>query len=265
MRYVRIFFIYLQDVFEYRSIAVVWFLVSVINPLLYLMFWRGTMTAPAGAAAFSSVADVTSYYLLYLILGGFLMAHIEHEVAYWDIKEGGLVKYILKPFSYFSFKFLQELSWRIVMGLLALTAYLVLTYIFGHLFSITLTPFQWMIVLLSCVLWLLVAFVFKMIIGLTALWVVEFNGIEQTVFVASLLFSGYVVPLDMSPRWVQFFAYLTPFPYILYYPIRLIQGKVSSEQSLMVIGIQLVWLILLGLLYKVVWSRGAKRFTGVGL
>lgn len=265
MRYVRIFLVYVQNVFEYRSMAFVWFLVSLINPLLYLMFWQGTLTAPTGTTTFSSIGEVTNYYFLYLILGGFLMVHIEHDVAYWDIKDGGLVKYILKPFSYFSFKFLQEFSWRIVMGVLALVACLLLTNLFGYAFSITLTPFQWMLVFLSCGLGLWIAFIFKMIIGLTALWVVEFNGIEQTVFVISLLFSGYVVPLDVSPRLLQMFAHLTPFPYILYYPIRLIQGKLSLEQSLVTILFQVVWVALLGLLYKVVWAHGAKKFTGVGI
>lgn len=264
MRYVRIFLLYMQDVFEYRSIAFVWFLVSMINPLLYLLFWRGAIVG-ADTPIFSSVEDVSSYYFLYMILGGFLMTHIEHEVAYTDIKEGGLTKYILKPLSYITFKFLTEFSWRLVMGFLAFLAYLVLTFIFGQLFSISLTPAQIIIVILAALLGLFISFIFKMIIGFTALWVVEFNGIEQLVFVASLIFSGYIVPLDMSPWVLRISAMFTPFPYIIYYPIRLLQNKLSFEQSLLLIGSQLVWIIMLGVLYKLLWQRGIKRFSGVGL
>lgn len=263
MRYVRLFFLYAQDVIEYRSLAVVWFLASLINPLLFLFFWKGAISQnhPSG---FSSVSDVYSYYFLFLILSGFLMVHIEHEVAYWDIKEGGLTKYILKPLPYITSKFFLEVTWRIAMGLIALVATIILIFIFGQLFTISLTPVQIILVIITSLLALMVSFVYKMIIGLTALWVVDFEGIEQLVFMLTLLFSGYVVPLDMFPQYLRIIATFLPIPYTIYYPVRMFQGKLSLEQSLSVIGIQMFWLLILSFGYKIIWNRGVKRFTGVG-
>lgn len=263
MRYVRLFFLYAQDVIEYRSLAVVWFLASLINPLLFLFFWKGAI-ADNHPTGFSSVSDVYSYYFLFLILSGFLMVHIEHEVAYWDIKEGGLTKYILKPIPYITSKFFLEVTWRIAMGLIALGATIVLIMLFGQLFTISLTPIQVVLVILTSLLALMVSFVYKMIIGLTALWVVDFEGIEQLVFMLTLLFSGFVVPLDMFPQYLRTIATFLPIPYTIYYPIRMLQGKLTLEQSLSVIGIQMFWLLILSFGYKAIWNRGVKRFTGVG-
>lgn len=264
MRYVRLFLLYAQDVIEYRSLAVVWFLASLVNPLLYLFFWRGafTQSSPTG---FSSVSDINSYYFLFLILSGFLMTHIEHDVAYWDIKEGGLIKYILKPLPYITSKFFLEVTWRIAMGVIALVATVFLTLLFGQLFTVSLTPIQIGVFILISFLALMISFLFKMIVGLTALWVVDFGGIEQLVFVATLLFSGFIVPIDMFPSYLKAVASFLPIPYMIYYPIRMLQGKFTLEQSASVVGIQIVWLIILTLGYKIIWNRGVKRFTGVGL
>lgn len=264
MRYIRLLILYAQDVIEYRSLAVVWFFASLINPLLFLLFWKGAIVDnhPSG---FSSVGDVYSYYFLYLILSGFLMVHIEHEVAYWDIKEGGLTKYILKPIPYITSKFFLEVTWRIAMGLIALVATIMLIFIFGQLFTISLTPVQIILVIITSLLALMVSFVYKMIIGLTALWVIDFEGIEQLVFMLTLLFSGFVVPLDMFPQYLRTIATFLPIPYTIYYPVRMFQGKLTLEQSLLVIGIQILWLFILSIGYKAIWNRGVKRFTGVGL
>ena len=146
MRYIRLLILYAQDVIEYRSLAVVWFFASLINPLLFLFFWKGAI-ADNNPTGFSSVSDVYSYYFLFLILSGFLMVHIEHEVAYWDIKEGGLTKYILKPLPYITSKFFLEVTWRIAMGLIALVATIILIFIYGQLFTISLTPVQILLVI----------------------------------------------------------------------------------------------------------------------
>lgn len=254
----------MQDVIEYRSTAFVWLLVSFINPLLYLFFWKGAISNshPSG---FTSLESVFSYYFLYLILGGFLLTHIDHEVAYWDIKEGGLIRYILKPFPYITSKFIMELTWRVMMGGLALIATLVLTFFFGHLFSISLTPLQIGFVVVACVLGLMISFLFKMIVGLSALWIVDFGGVEQLVFVITILFSGFVVPLDMFPSFLRVLASYIPIPYMVYYPIRLVQGLYTIDQSILIIATQVAWLLALFLCYNVVWKRGVKRFTGVGL
>lgn len=193
------------------------------------------------------------------------MTHIEHDVAYWDIKEGGLVKYILKPLPYILSKFFLEATWRIAMGVIALIAIVFLTLLFGQLFTVSLTPIQIGIFILISFLALMISFMFKMTVGLTALWVVDFGGIEQLVFIATLLFSGYVVPLDMFPSYLRAIASFLPIPYMIYYPIRMLQGKLTLEQSLSVVGIQIFWLMILSFGYKIIWNRGVKRFTGVGL
>lgn len=264
MRYLKIFLLYVQDVLQYRSEAIVWFLVGIVNPLLYLSFWRGAVRS-SSISGFSSLSEVTGYYLILFILGGLIMTHIEEEVAHWDIKEGRLVRFILKPFPYILNKFFLELTWRILMFTVSLLGILVMILIFGHFLTISITLWQLGALVLMSFLGLMISFIFKMIIGLSALWITEYGGMQQFIFVLTVLFSGTVVPIDMFPSYLKTISSFLPIQYMVYYPVRVLQGKLSADQIVSVISIQILWIALLSFAYKIIWKQGIKRFTGVGI
>src|SRR3989338_261262 len=124
MRYLRIFSLYCQRMLEYRMRAFVYFLMSLVNPLILILFWQGTSTS---ARSGWSSQEITSYYLLLIVATGLLIAHIETEVGVEDIKEGGLTPYLLKPFSYYLFKFMTEISFRLLRSMYSIGAIIFLS------------------------------------------------------------------------------------------------------------------------------------------
>src|SRR3972149_7530644 len=115
-RYIRIFLLNAQQALEYRSVSLVYLLITAVNAGMYLLFWHGALiTAPANASGWSLSAAV-SYYLLMVILGAFLHVHVQGEVAFEDIQKGNMVRYLTRPLSYFKFKFFEELPWRVIQG-----------------------------------------------------------------------------------------------------------------------------------------------------
>src|SRR3989304_6642440 len=105
MRYVRMLLLHFDLALVSRSRSFIWFLITLINPLIYLTFWRGALTAGSASPIGWSLSSVASYYLLLVIAGAFLSVHIEEVVAYYDIQQGWLSNYLTRPFSYFWFKF----------------------------------------------------------------------------------------------------------------------------------------------------------------
>jgi len=127
MRYLRIFSIYFQDAFVQKSRSFVWFLLSLTGPFMFLLFWTGAkVTKNAGF----NLSAISSYYFLLTIASSLLMAHIENEVGIIDIHEGGLVNYLLKPFSYFWLKFFLEIPWRILQSIMGGIVFLLLILFF---------------------------------------------------------------------------------------------------------------------------------------
>lgn len=264
MRYFRIFLLHFQQVFEQRDRSFVWFLLALISPLLVLIFWIGVYQGKTGSLAGWGISAITSYYLLLIIAGSFLITHHEQDVAVLDIQEGGLVKYLLKPFSYFWIQFLGELSWRILQLVFGIIAFLLLSLLFGSFIPFSTTATTLLSAIIIIILGYFISFTFKMLLGLSAFWVTDFWGLQQLSEVTILMLAGFVMPIDLYPGWVQQIAFLTPFPYMVYYPVVALQGKLLSYQLVSVIAIQAVWLILLLLAYAYMWKRGVRKFTGVG-
>ena len=264
MRYVNIFLLHFQQSFAYRGRSFIWFLLAFYNPLLVLVFWIGAFAQEGFSLASWSFSSITSYYFLLIIAASFLVVHIEEDVAVEDIREGGLVKYLIRPFSYYWLKFFEEFGYRLTQGAFGVVVFLVFFLVFRNL--VTLTD-SIMIGLLSvCVITFgyFISFTFKMIVGLSAFWFTDFWGLQQLVEVIMLLMGGFLMPLDLFPQFVQNLANILPFSYMVYFPIVAIQGKLSFLQLLHVIAIQGMWLAGLLMIYKMLWREGIRKFTAVG-
>ena len=264
MRYFRIFFLHFQDVFHNRGRAFVWFLVSFITPLLLLMFWQGAIREHGEVYGQWNSSAITSYYLLLAIAMSFLIAHIEEDVAFRDIKEGALVKYLVRPFPYFFLKCMEEIPWRIIQGSFGILIFLFFRFVLGLSLPLAHGMVGILLAIIILTLAMAVSYVFKMVIGLTAFWTTDFWGTVAMIEFAFSIFGGIVAPLVLYPPPLFLVAQILPFAYIVYFPVVAIEGMLSVDQSLRVIGIQIVWIVLLYMLYGWLWKRGVKQFSAVG-
>src|SRR5579872_2902526 len=132
MKYLKIFLLYFQNVGEQRARCFVWFLLSLFGPLVLILFWRGAKFT--NGITFS---EITTYYLFFIIAGALLMSHIEDDVARLDIQEGGLVSFILKPFSYYWTRLFSEIPWRIFQGFFGIITLILCLVLFHIHLSIT--------------------------------------------------------------------------------------------------------------------------------
>lgn len=262
MRYVRIFFLHFQDAIDAKSRMLVWFFISLINPLIYLLFWRGASTDTI--LTNWTMPTMVSYYILLMIAGALLQVHIEENIAYYDIQLGYLANYLIKPVSYIRYKFLQELPYRLIEGSFGLCVLLILVFGFHVSFQIIHSP---QVILLSIIIICLayfISFLFKMILGISALWTTDFTGLAQLIGVVILSFGGFIVPIHLFPDYLQKIVTLTPFPYIFYYPITSVLGYYQITMLTKIILIQILWIITFIILYRILWLKGVNKFTAVG-
>ena len=265
MRYFRIFFLQLQHAIEARSLSVVWFLTALTTPLLMLIFWSGA-TAAAGGRIFSwSYSNFATYYLFIALASSMLTAHIEEDVAFEDINKGNLSQYILKPFPYYTSKFLLELPWRLFQGSLAISGIVIVALFFKNLVSVTSSPIILLLAIVIAILAFILSFTFKMILGLLAFWFTEISGVMNVNEIIFSIASGTLIPLEFFPNNLRTLFEILPFSYMIYYPIIAFLGKLNTTSLLQVILMQLLWIFIFSLVYKFTWAKGRKTFTAVGL
>lgn len=207
---------------------------------------------------------MTSYYLLLTIASSFLIVHIEEDIAWRDIKEGLLVKYLVRPFSYFVHKFMEEMPWRIIQGFFGLIVFLLFTVTLNISLPLVHGSLNILLAIIITGLALCISFIFKMILGLTAFWTTDFWGTLSLEEMGMLLLGGIAMPLTLYPQFLQQLARVSPLAYIVYYPVVAIEGVITLEEMLRVIIVQAIWIVLLYWIYTYVWAKGIRKFTAVG-
>lgn len=262
MQYLRILGLNFERVFEYRSRSLVWFIYVLINPLIVLMYWYGA--AQNNTAVMRVLPELTGYYFLLIIASAFIISHSEEDVSIYDIKYGGLVKYLLKPFPYYLAKFIEEFPYRVLQGIMGIITFIILSVFFGSLMKFSSSIPILLISSLIIILAHFLSFTFKMIIGILAFWVTDIWGIFNTIYVTTIVFSGTVLPLTFMPEWLSKISAFLPFSYMIYFPISSVQGQFSLGEMVRILLIQGIWLFILAMIYKIMWREGIKKFTAVG-
>lgn len=238
-------------------------MVAFIGPFVLMVYWRGALAGNQEIADWNSTS-ITSYYFVLVVVSAFLMSHVEEPVAWEDVQKGELARYLLKPFSYYWIKFLEEFPSRVyqsVCGVVVIT-------IFGIFFGLFLPHPQNLVQILLLVTLIILAFfitfTFKIILGMISLWIIDVGGLFQLSEAIIVIAAGYTIPLTLMPNFMSDIVKFTPFPYMIYYPVIGILGKLSANELGGILMIQIIWLMMLVFLYSVMWKKGIKKFTGVG-
>jgi ABC-2 type transport system permease protein len=121
-----------------------------------------------------------------------------------------------------------------------------------------------LVYLLSIQLSFLIRFMIAYCIGLIAFWWEQAVALDELYFTVAAFLTGSFAPLDLYPLWAQQIIEWTPFPYVIYYPVQILNGTIGSNQMLRVLGVQLVWVVGLVLARQLLWRRGLRRYGAVG-
>ncbi len=263
-RYLRIFAVYFEDALQYRSTSFVWFLLALFNPLMILLFWRGAFASGNTPLQGWNYQTLASYYFLLVIANSVLISHIENDIARRDIQMGMLANYLTKPFSYLVHKFFSELPWRLIQGFFSLVTLLTLVFVFRVNLHITDNAPVLAAALVVAALAHFLGFLYKVVLGFSAFWITDYSGLLDLSDVVQVIFSGAVMPLVLFPGVWQTIALASPFGFIIYYPVVALLGKFTLVAMLPVVAGELAWITVFFLLYRFMWLRGIKKFTGLG-
>jgi ABC-2 type transport system permease protein len=200
-----------------------------------------------------------------MTIGGLLLtSHVEFEVAEYDIKQGQLVNYLMKPVSYYWMNFIGELPYRVLQSFYAIIIIGIFMVFLNGSLVITLNPWHIPLVMLIFILGYSLSFTFKLSSAYLSFWFTEIRGVYELITIAYIVLSGSVMPLEWYPPLVQKITHILPFAYSAYFPVTALQGMVSLKGLISIIAIQCLWLFILMLIHNKMWKEGIKQFTAVG-
>ena len=208
-----------------------------------------------------SVDQMLQYQAWVLILTLLTSSFSERNLAE-DIRLGRISSYLIYPFDFWQFhtaSFLAFTSLQIFVAGVSLALLLSL----GILPSVNL-EYLLVFIFLCClvaVFWFLIRFA----VGLLSFWFDETWTFRMILSAVVNFFAGVIFPLDMFPSWLQNILYWTPFPYMTYFPAKIIMGDATTDQILLAIFALTAWMILIGFLVRFTWKRGLRLYSAAGM
>jgi len=258
-----VFAIFFQDGLAYRASGFIWILTDVVTAITMPLVWARASAVTHGTIGGFTTGDFVLYYLCMLLLTNFITSHIMWELA-MEIKEGQFTVALIRPISFYQYTFLRNLAWRIMrIGLFA-PMFLLLVFFYRGYLGGAHVYFGWEVVV-SVILGHLVSFTFVMMMSMIALFTQEVFSIFELYYVPLLFLSGQLFPVAVLPLWAQSLAKLFPFYYTTGAPTEILIGRVTGTAVYQTMLAQCIWIGVAYALSKVLWAKGLKHYTAVGM
>jgi len=104
-----------------------------------------------------------------------------------------------------------------------------------------------------------IALLLTLLVSLVAFWTMEIAGLTMLYSLVNQFFAGALVPLGFFPAPLRIIAELLPFQATTYAPVEIYVGRLGGVAALRTIGLQLAWIVFLGLVSRFMWRRAARR------
>lgn len=247
---------------QYRANLLMYLLYWLVSPIIYLAVWTSIANEKGSVNGFTA-NDFITYYMVLLICDQFTSNIVIHTFGY-KIQDGTLSAELIRPIhpmltnglvNNIAFKALT------IMGLTPI--WIILYFLFKPDFSTISLP-GILLAIPAMILAFFIGYLLSATITSLAFWTTRVYSIHEFYYALILLFSGQFVPLTLMPKVIQDIAQYLPFQLLIYYPIQLIRGKLSTEQIILGYVMAFVWLGISALLFNLVWRNGVKRYSAVG-
>lgn len=243
----------------YRAEMLVW-LLSITMPLVMLALMSAV--AREGPVGRFGQADFTAYYLAALVVRLLTGAWVIWEVNF-EIRQGTLAYRLLRPIHPLVAYAAENVgAMPLRAGAVVPIAAIALVATGGE--RLARDPLLLALFPVAIVGAWLITFLAMSVIGALAFWVESSGALFEVWLGLFGVFSGYLIPLELFPRWLEITARVLPFRYMLAFPVEMVIGMTPRRAALAELAIQWAFVLGLAAAARLVWRAGLRRFAAFG-
>tara|TARA_B100000700_G_scaffold330010_1_gene454147 strand:- start:3523 stop:4329 length:807 start_codon:yes stop_codon:yes gene_type:complete len=241
---------------EYRAEIILWAL-SGLLPLFMLAIWQD--------ADVLSKLDLSRLELRKYFISAFL---VRQFTAIWviflferDNIEGRLSPLLLQPvnpFWRYYFSHIAEQLTRLPFVIFFLT----LLILFIPELNLTFDIFNVLLSILVILSTFTIRFLMHWLFSMACFWTDRASAVERLLLIPYVFLSGLVAPLEAYPESIQNFSRMTPYPYLIAFPSKVLMGD-FTYLSIFFKGI-IIWGVVFFILSKIIWKLGLKKYSAMG-
>lgn len=264
-KYLSVFKISWEQEFAYKLNFVMWRLRNVLQIFVAYFLWTTIFENPERIVFGYDRAKILTYVFGIIIVRAFVLSAKANEIA-GEISRGEILGYLVKPVNYIKYWLTRDLSSKLLNLIFAFFETVILFFIFKPPFFLQSNPLLILSFAASLIIAMLIYFELILITSSTTFWMPEAAWGSQfliTVIITEFL-SGAMFPLDILPHQLQNTLSLTPFPYLIFFPLQVYLGKIPSAEIAKGLGLSFIWLIVLWKITKLLWQKGLKAYEAYG-
>jgi ABC-2 type transport system permease protein len=254
----------LRSALEYR-INFLFSILSAVSPVvIQTALWTSIYGPDAGESLFGfTYSQMIAYVVIANLVSRLVRTAFEYELSF-DIKSGGLDRFLVKPIGYFGFRLFAFLGGKsaqtgVTIALLA-AAVAVLRSVLG--FPITAAA------VLGFAAAIVLAFALNFLIfwcvGTMAFRLTEIGFLFEAARIVIITASGGIFPLAVFGPTGEAVLSALPFRFTIQFPTELLCGRIPPAEVLPGFALAVMWIAVLALAARALWASGIRRFAAVG-
>ena len=247
---------------QYRANLLMYLLFWIVSPVIFLAVWASIAQAN-GSVGGMTANDFIAYYLISLPVS-IITADITIHIFANKIQDGSLSSELVLPVHpMLTRALIGNLGFKALQLIVFVPAWILLALLFQP--QLNVTPASLALGALACVLGFVVNFFFGAILTCLAFWSTRVYWFDQLIrFAMGRMLSGEFVPLTLLPSILQGMARVLPFQLALYFPVQLILNKLTPQDIVINLGLQVFWIAFMAIIFFFQWRAAMKKYSAVG-
>lgn len=229
-----------------------------IVPFMWIFYqlWSVTFSA-AGTHAINGMTLYSTMWYLMMAETIELSRPMLARTISDNVKDGSIAYILNKPYSFILYQFSSSIGETVFRALMNATlGSAIIWWLVGPPPPLT----GWLFALIAILGTWTLNFCITCLIGLSAFLVEDVNPFMWIYQKLIFILGGFLIPLDLYPEWLRNIAKALPFSALIYGP-----SKLFIEPTLTLLGevimLQTVWIVVIGTLLLISYSRGVKYLT----
>lgn len=251
----------LQAVSQYRVQSVLWMLLEIIRPVIFLAAWVAVANSQGGQIGSYDVRDFAAYYIALTLVLQLVFSWNAYDFEY-EVRQGRLSPKLLRPLHPIHYAVVENFVWKVTTFIPLAICLAVVALTFDARFRTT--PAHLVLFIPSVLLGAALGFLSGWVVATTAFWTTRVHAVSTLWDRGIFIFAGMIAPLALLPGPLETVARVLPFGYMLGVPAEILRGGVDVPTAMLLIGGQAIWVVIFYVAYQRVWRAGVRQYSAVG-
>lgn len=257
--YIAFFKMSLMRNLQYRTAALAGIFTQFFFGFVFIMIFQA-FYAYSSVSPDYNIRQLTQVIWLQQSFLMFIMLWFRDTEIFQQIMSGQIAYEMVRPTDLYLFWSSKLMGQRLAGGLLRCLPILFIAFLLPQEYRLTLpsNSLIFLLFVLSLILALVLIITISMLIYISVFYTLSPTGSFLIVSVFGEFLGGSSIPVPLMPDWLKTIAYLLPFRYISDLPFRIYVGHIKYKEAYLSIGMQIIWIILLGT-FGYQWMKQALK------